>query len=161
MVNLNIGSGPKRIDGYLSCDCFKADFIDQVFDLTNPPYPDNSVDNIYSEHSLEHTGWAEVDVALSNWYRILKPGGMLQLKMPDLKLCCLEYLRTGDLFQKWTIYGVQKAQSEEPDSAQYHKSGFSKEEMKAKLEALGFKVTKCENYDGYRTLSMNIVAHKL
>lgn len=159
-IKLNLGSGKKRYLDYLSCDCFPDKDIDKVFDLTDPPYESNSVSSIYSQHALEHVGWKKVDQALKNWYRILKPGGTLILRMPDLKLCCLNYVGFGTEFSKWTIYGVQESQDGEPDEAQYHRSGFSINEMAEKLKSIGYKVDKMHNYDGYGTPSFHIEAHK-
>ena len=43
--------------------------------------PDNTYDFVYSSHCLEHM-W-DVPEALSNWVRILKPGGALYVVIPD------------------------------------------------------------------------------
>ena len=46
--------------------------------------PDESYDFVYSSHCLEHM--PEVQLALTNWVRILRPGGILYLVVPDFEL---------------------------------------------------------------------------
>ena len=43
--------------------------------------PDNSFDFVHSSHCLEHM--VDVPVALSNWARVLKPGGHIVVTVPD------------------------------------------------------------------------------
>ncbi len=49
------------------------------------PLATGSVDAIWSSHNLEHLHRHEVPVALSEFLRVLRPGGMLLLTMPDLQ----------------------------------------------------------------------------
>jgi SAM-dependent methyltransferase len=46
--------------------------------------PDSEFDFVYSSHCLEHM--RDVRVSLSNWIRILKPGGFLYFAVPDYVL---------------------------------------------------------------------------
>jgi SAM-dependent methyltransferase len=46
--------------------------------------PDGSMDFVYSSHCLEHLG--EPRLALSNWARVLRPGGHLYVVVPDFTL---------------------------------------------------------------------------
>lgn len=46
--------------------------------------PDLSLDFVHSSHSLEHMkNW---DIALDNWFRVLKPGGFIICCVPDWEL---------------------------------------------------------------------------
>ena len=45
---------------------------------------DASYDFVYSSHCLEHI--ADVQLALRNWVRIIKPGGILYIVVPDFEL---------------------------------------------------------------------------
>ena len=55
---LNLGSGDKKIEGFLNLDKFETFEPDIVHDLENFPYPflDNEVDEIKLIHVLEHIG---------------------------------------------------------------------------------------------------------
>ena len=46
--------------------------------------PDRSYNFVYSSHCLEHM--VDIDVALENWTRILKPLGYLYIVVPDYQL---------------------------------------------------------------------------
>jgi len=46
--------------------------------------PNKVFDCIYASHSLEHM--RNVEIALSNWHRVLKPGGYLYIVVPDFEL---------------------------------------------------------------------------
>nr|AEI30280.1 methyltransferase type 11 [uncultured microorganism] len=46
--------------------------------------PDNSFDFVYSSHCLEHLD--NIEVAIKNWSRVIKPPGYLYLTVPDYKL---------------------------------------------------------------------------
>ncbi len=49
------------------------------------PARDNSVDYIYSSHFLEHLHPAEAKALLVSCHRVLKPGGMIRIGVPDLE----------------------------------------------------------------------------
>ncbi len=46
---------------------------------------DASIDAIYSSHNLEHLYSHEVPVALAEWYRVLRPGGVIFVRVPDVR----------------------------------------------------------------------------
>jgi predicted SAM-dependent methyltransferase len=53
-------------------------------DLKNPiPLPDNSVTRILSEDFLEHITVEEIKALLRECFRLLKPGGMMRIGVPD------------------------------------------------------------------------------
>lgn len=56
MVKLNLGCGTKKLEGYINIDKAASVHPDKVIDLElgHLPFKDNSVDEIYAEHTLEH-----------------------------------------------------------------------------------------------------------
>lgn len=169
-IKLNLGCGGKSIEGYINVDIFKGKVVDQIFNLDKIPYKDNTILEISSEHALEHVSFIRVEQALCEWYRVLQPNGTVNLKMPDLELCCKNYVNPppkqniplANLKQwyKYTIYGVQKSQGGEPDAAQFHVSGYSILEIQDLMKKIGFKIISAENYDGWDTPSLHIIATK-
>lgn len=162
---LNLGCGNKPVRGYVNVDVFSGENVDEIFNFDNIPYKANTISAIYSEHSLEHVSLEQTKAVLMEWKRVLKPGGELILKIPDLELCCKRYLeapkKNNNYFNtkkwfKYTIYGIQKSQAGEPDEAQNHLAGYSKSEIKELLEEYGFIIQKIENYDGWGTPSIDI-----
>ena len=57
--------------------------VDLVCDAMDLPFEDNSVDYIVSSHAIEHM--LDVEKAFNEWVRVLKPGGLMAHKMPDVK----------------------------------------------------------------------------
>lgn len=61
-------------------------------DLTKPlQWQENSVDIIYSSHTLEHLDRHHGQRLMAECYRILKPGGILRIVVPDLRHFILQY----------------------------------------------------------------------
>lgn len=109
-VRLNLGSGsrPKRGPEWLNVDV--TEHADLQLDLREPlPFPDGSVLEIYTEHFLEHlsypnladsTAWEkETDgrpspalSVLRECRRVLVPGGVLDVVVPDAALILDEYV---------------------------------------------------------------------
>jgi glycosyltransferase involved in cell wall biosynthesis/predicted SAM-dependent methyltransferase len=163
---LNLGCGGKREAGYVNVDLFSGPSVDEVFDLDVIPYMDNTISAINSEHSLEHVGWQRADNALLEWYRVLKPGGQLMLKIPEVEDCFRKYIETPPenkahrQWYKYTVYGVQKTQAGEPDEAQYHRAGWSQREICERLEEIGFIIDFTQKYNGWDTPSVATLAVK-
>jgi predicted SAM-dependent methyltransferase len=167
---LNLGCGAKTIQGYENVDVYKASYIDAVYDLCEIPYNDSTISEIHSEHALEHVGYELGKKAIKEWFRVLKPGGILDLKIPDIEACASAYLRTTNnemvngfpakLWYLYTIYGIQKSQAGEADEFQCHRWGYSKESISALLTEVGFRNISVIHYDGWGTLSLHVTARK-
>jgi len=61
--------------------------------------PDNSIDGIYSSHTLEHLNMAAAKKMLREVYRILKPGKYFRIIVPDLEKVISFYLQKNSDFQ--------------------------------------------------------------
>ena len=58
----------------------------KYLDLTKPlPYPTDSISAIFSSHVLEHLFIDEVELLIPEMYRVLKPGGVSRIVVPDLE----------------------------------------------------------------------------
>jgi SAM-dependent methyltransferase len=60
------------------------------------PHATGSVDVIYTSHMLEHLFREDAETFLRECHRVLRPGGVLRLAVPDLALDVKEYLEHGD-----------------------------------------------------------------
>jgi SAM-dependent methyltransferase len=56
------------------------------------PLPEGCADGVYASHILEHLAYDDCVQALRNTYRLLKPGGIFRLLVPDLAVCARKYL---------------------------------------------------------------------
>jgi SAM-dependent methyltransferase len=57
------------------------------------PAPDNSVDVVYHSHVLEHIDREVAPLFLRECLRVLRPGGVLRVVVPDLEMAAENYLR--------------------------------------------------------------------
>ena len=60
------------------------------------PLQNNSVEVVYSSHMLEHLDRNKVVLFLKEAYRILCPGGLIRIAVPDIKILVDQYIETGD-----------------------------------------------------------------
>jgi len=83
-MNLHIGCGEVYFDGWVNIDK-DSEKADKKHDARKRlPYKDNSVDFIYNEHFIEHITVEEAVKILIDFYRVLKPEGVLRIATPDL-----------------------------------------------------------------------------
>jgi SAM-dependent methyltransferase len=89
-LKLNLGSGFETIDGWVSLD---AKFGGVTMNLLRRlPFEDQSVDFACMCHLLEHFYFPlEAWKVLMEVRRILKPGGVLRIVVPDIRQCLLAY----------------------------------------------------------------------
>ncbi len=98
-MKLNIGGGPKRIEGYKNVDSLEWNGItDIVHDLTKYPWPfeNNTVDHIICQEFLEHVSIHDSRKVLSELYRILIPEAVVNIQVPDAGLA-MEYYVNGEI----------------------------------------------------------------
>ncbi len=60
------------------------------------PFADQSAICIYSSHTFEHFTWLESLAVARECFRVLRPGGVLRIVVPDLRLIVNEYLADSD-----------------------------------------------------------------
>jgi SAM-dependent methyltransferase len=60
------------------------------------PLAADSVDGLYASHVLEHLALADARAALAESLRVLRPGGVFRLVVPDLKARARAYVEAGD-----------------------------------------------------------------
>src|SRR5208283_722007 len=66
-----------------------------VHDLTKPlPFADNTISAIYAAHVLEHLYLADARRLLGECKRVLQPGGVIRLVVPDLHSMVATYLKS-------------------------------------------------------------------
>jgi ubiquinone/menaquinone biosynthesis C-methylase UbiE len=86
-VRLNLGCGNHRLAGWINMDMVCTPAVDVVRDITRGlPFEDSSVDEILVDNVLEHIGPEQDFVfVLNELYRVLKPGALLNVIVPDAR----------------------------------------------------------------------------
>ena len=81
-IVIELGCGPNKVDGVIGVDKFWDENVDIVADFENglPFLPDNSVDELFSRHVLEHI--ENLELLIKEIYRVLKPGGIHRVIVP-------------------------------------------------------------------------------
>ena len=97
MIKLHLGSGKNNLDGWINVDHPRApikhggkpdvrmDITVRKGDDSWERYENDSVDYIYTEHTIEHFTYSGGGVMLQECYRVLKPNGRIRIATPDLK----------------------------------------------------------------------------
>jgi len=93
---LHWGCGPITPFGWVNSDIQALPGVDVVADIrAGLPLATDWFDYIVSIHVLPELSYPELDPALKELRRVLKPGGVLRLSLPDLDLAINAY-RTKD-----------------------------------------------------------------
>lgn len=136
-IQLHVGCGPKYIPGFVHLDALPAPHVDYVGRVERlDMFADDSVGLIYASHILEHFGRYQYQDVLAEWYRVLSPGGVLRLAVPDFAVCAKLFvegqLKAGIAEVTGLIVGGQK------DEYDYHLMIFDKPSLTAALLRVGF-----------------------
>ena len=137
MLKLNLGCGAQVVDGWVNVDyalgarlastpwlgaavrklgLFRMEWDRRIHihDLTKPlPWAEGSVDACYSSHTLEHLAREDGHRLAREVFRVLKPGGVLRVVVPDLRAIVQRYvageLRADRMLEELgTLYGTDK-----------------------------------------------------
>ena len=84
-MKLEIGSGGSPTPGYTHLDIEPGDDIEIVAEARTTGLDDNSADEVYARHMLEHLSCGGAYQALTEWMRTLQQGGRIRIIVPDLQ----------------------------------------------------------------------------
>ncbi len=147
-----------------------VDHVGDARDLSR--FADETFDELYASHVLEHFNYVgEVGGALTEWKRVLVPGGKIYISVPNIETIITIWsdskaLSFDDKFKLMrVIYGGQM------DAYDYHKTGFFPELLSRYLLHVGFEnITRVDGFDTFKdsstircdgvNISLNICAEK-
>jgi predicted SAM-dependent methyltransferase len=90
---LNLGCGSHHHPAWLNVDLVASDDSVLAHDLQQPlPFPDAGFSAVYHSHVLEHLPRYKAPAFLRECHRVLKPGGVLRVVVPDLERSAELYL---------------------------------------------------------------------
>lgn len=109
------------------------------------PLHDGSTDFVYSSHFLEHLAHKDAQNLLSESFRILKPGGVVRISVPDLEYA-LSLYTLGRKEEMLTQYFFV---NDDDSHFARHKYMYDFQLLKAALEKAGFQdVRRCAFQEG-------------
>ena len=164
MTRIHIGCGTNVLPGWINIDReSRAPGVLTGIDPWDLPYPDASVQEILSEHVFEHFTFAEEQLIWREMARVISPGGVLRLEVPDFEWVCETFLAAKDewiafyqtghadhyaghgraLDQRWGIlqtmfFGNQNG------PGQFHRCAYTEGKLRALAGMTGFQAASME-----------------
>lgn len=153
-LQLHIGSGPYNLDGWINLDIYPAQLSTNV--LWGLPFTDGQCRYVFLSHLLEHLFYpTDANSLLEDIYRILRPGGVVRIVVPDIAQCIRAYQENDSAFfqqriEHWGAGDGNATRLEHflsyagagPDPAwlfEAHKFGYDFETLQRALQRVGFK----------------------
>jgi SAM-dependent methyltransferase len=132
-VKLNLGCGNEILDGYINIDRYNnTGNVDLSCDLGALPFPDGSVDEIYTSHVFEHIEINDIYGVMSEWRRVLRDKGRLKMYLPNLEHEVRVWLDTPDDRKWFEVHRIFGSQSHPGNT---HFSGHNPASLKSFLES--------------------------
>ena len=125
MLKLNLGCGAFPLQGYENLDRKNGD---EIYPLE---YATGSADEIRASHVLEHFGHRDTQHIIAEWVRVLKPGGILKIAVPDFEKIAQRYLDGKQQPTEGYLMGGQV------DADDYHHALFDREQLESALRDAG------------------------
>lgn len=153
-LKLNVGCGTNKIQGFINIDTeesCKPDLIHNI--MEDPlPFPDGSAEEIVFFHCIEHIRKCYHRAVLTEFARVLKPGGKLYISYPNFWECAQRWKQnTGGMKKFWeaTLYGRQLYPTD------YHVCAMDPDELTDLLFSIGFAsvFTKPELTETYNSIT--------
>ena len=135
-VKLDIGSQAARYQDYTTIDLYSPE-ADVRADALTLPFPDDSVEEIWASHILEHLKPVKVQPALKEWLRVLKPGARARIMIPDLDDACRAWLERRPAANSMIFGGQEEGQA--------HYIGWGTLEFHQELLAAGYEVVSVKS----------------
>ncbi|MCK5850653.1 MAG: glycosyltransferase [Kiritimatiellae bacterium] len=142
-LRLHIGCGANSLSGYVNIDKYPVMGADITAQADRLRFPDNSVEEIYTSHMIEHLRPIELESALREWHRVLKPEGRLRIRCPNFELYLREWLE-GDYESRWGWGIVNIFGHDNRGEGLLTRNGFTRERLDRLLSANGFETVHCE-----------------
>lgn len=141
LPKLHVGCGKRFIPGFVHIDQVAFAHVDHVQDIRRlGNFADNSASLIYACQVIEYFDREEVIDVLADWRRVLAPGGILRLSVPNFAVIC-ELYQSGVPLDKFlgTLYGRI------PDGKNgliYHRTTYDERSLNKLLGEIGFSAIR-------------------
>jgi len=155
LVKLNLGAGGIDLPGFTPIDRKDGK---EVYPLSD--YKDGTVEEIYASHILEHFSHREVPQVLTEWMRVLAPGGCLRVAVPNMDWMIKQVTNEVPVPIPMQSY-IMGGQADEND---FHKTIFDRDTLLELMINSGFErigewapiIKDCASLD----VSLNLMGYK-
>ncbi len=121
------------------------------------PFADNTFDYVYSSHMLEHLCPDEADVCLREVHRVMKPGAVLRLAIPDLDAIIAQYDPNNP---EGTLDSMYQGRSRKTQPLARHWWHYNATSLTELLQRLGFRELERCQYQQGRCVEVEIIDHR-
>ena len=145
-----------------------VDFIGDISDLSQ--FDDNSIEEIYASHVLEHVAQKKVEKTLKEIHRVLVQNGKFYVSVPDMDLLCKIFIDPkAPQPVKWSVMRIMFGG--QTDDYDFHYFGWNHQFMKDFLFKTGFKkIDRVKSFSLFKDtsdyapfgppISLNVIAYK-
>jgi predicted SAM-dependent methyltransferase len=140
-LKLHLGCGGQSWEGFVDIDAYPSftNKPDVIADITDLPYDENTVDEIWLIHVFEHLYLWDAEDAIAHWHKMLRKGGKLVIEVPCMDKIIDNYNRKAK-DPRLTILGIFGEQLEgQPEMV--HKWCYTKDSLKGMFKRAGFDTT--------------------
>ena len=137
-MKLHIG-GKQIKDGWKILNIQKndgVDFVGSISDLSQ--FDDNSIEEIYASHVVEHVDQKNIKKTLEGIYRVLKNDGKFYISVPDLDVLSRIFI-DNKAPAKVKFHVMRMMFGGQTDEFDYHYFGWNYEFLNSYLIEAGFK----------------------
>lgn len=160
MQKLNVGCGNVPMVGYINVDRYyypgspaplndnnlaaiwniqHKDSPWEYGDMISLDFPDDQFDEVMLVHVLEHGSMENGNLAIKEAHRVCKPGGFVEIEVPDLFIACNLIQKVEVNTPEWyRAMGLLNGTTGVDGEGQFHLCGYSKSYLRFKLEERGF-----------------------
>jgi len=145
-----------------------VDFVGDISDLSQ--FEDNSIDEIYASHVVEHVNQKNIKKTLSGIYRVLATNGKVYISVPDMDVLCRIFIAK-DAPIKVKFHIMRMMFGGQTDEFDFHYFGWNLEFLKEYLLIAGFtKIERVKSFSIFNDtsdfapygapISLNVIAYK-
>ena len=169
-MKLHIG-GEEKKEGWKILNIQQKPDVDFIGDITDlGQFEDNSIEEIYASHVVEHVAQKKVDKTLKGIHRVLKDSGKFYVSVPDMDILCKIYLDPKAPI-KVKFHTMRMMFGGQVDDFDFHYFGWNFQFMNEFLLKAGFKkIERVKSFSlfndtsEYRPngipISLNIIGYK-
>ena len=169
-MKLHIG-GEEKKEGWKILNIQQKPDVDFIGDITDlGQFEDNSIEEIYASHVVEHVAQKKVETTLKGIHRVLKDSGKFYVSVPDMDILCRIYLDP-KAPPKVKFHTMRMMFGGQVDDFDFHYFGWNFQFMNEFLLKAGFKkIERVKSFSLFNDtsdyapygppISLNIIAYK-